>query len=1005
MKSPWKSLAASRPKAASVLPKPGALEGLLEAGPWQTIASGEATLSLRADFGPESDRASLRFDFDFHGSGGFVVARRVLRIGLPETYSIRLHFRGHGPRNDLEWKWVDAQGASVWRHVKAIESWPAAWTSLEIRGSEIGYAWGPAGGGLLQETSAIEIAIVARDGGCGSIWLAEVELIDRTVREEPIYSIDESCWMADYRGEREFGGLAIRWTEAPSPSFVLETSPDGIEWKELVRRESGMSSLSLLSVGRSVTRFLRLRCARLGQLAGVELVPVEAGESRDSPFYLLAQMAPRGWFPRYWLREQSYWTPVAPPSGNPRGLMNEEGRVEPSAGLFSLEPFLWYEGNFVTWADVQVGHCQEEGWMPVPSTVWNCGAWRLHTEAGATENGFVVRYRLENLGEQTQSVRVFVALRPFQATPPWQAFREFGGLGRVEALSARGEDRILTGDGTIICVEPSPGGFGAMASGDGILVETLASGRLPDAQCVEDPAGMASGAFAWDLRLGPGEFADIQARVNCADGVVLEEADELWQKSAVAEAWRIDGGTAETGDLALAMRAATAHILVNREGPALHPGPRRYDRCWIRDSAGMSRALLQAGCRAAVRDLLDWYAPYVREDGFVPCLVDSDGPDWLPEYDSLGQFIHIIAEYLRYGGERSVAERLWPVALRTIDCLVRLRETRMTEAYRTGHPPYRYGLLPESASHEGYLAHPVHSYWDDFWALRGLRDAVWLAIELGDEERLESLRALRDSFTETLGASLSGLIRDRALDFVPGSVEWADYDPSATANGLTLLEELPGVPPDLLGNVHARYMERLRARRDGRVAWDNYSAYEIRIVGGLLLLGCRDEALEALRFFLSDRRPVAWNQWPEISWHDLRSPGHLGDVPHTWIAAEFVTAARSMFISERHRDGSLVIGAGLPLEWWQGPEGIVLRDWPVEQGRFNCSLRMDGPGRAEWRIDGDLRLPAGGIVLAAQLPGAVVSWTVDGISRELPEGGFPVVRHAPAVVHLQFAKA
>ena len=35
--------------------------------------------------------------------------------------------------------------------------------------------------------------------------------------------------------------------------------------------------------------------------------------------------------------------------------------------------------------------------------------------------------------------------------------------------------------------------------------------------------------------------------------------------------------------------------------------------------------------------------------------------------------------------------------------------------------------MPVSVSHEGYLAQPVHSYWDDFWALRGLRDAVDLA--------------------------------------------------------------------------------------------------------------------------------------------------------------------------------------------------------------------------------------------------------------------------------------
>ncbi len=38
-----------------------------------------------------------------------------------------------------------------------------------------------------------------------------------------------------------------------------------------------------------------------------------------------------------------------------------------------------------------------------------------------------------------------------------------------------------------------------------------------------------------------------------------------------------------------------------------------------------------------------------------------------------------------------------------------------------------YGLLPASISHEGYSAKPMHSYWDDFWALKGYDGAVDIA--------------------------------------------------------------------------------------------------------------------------------------------------------------------------------------------------------------------------------------------------------------------------------------
>ena len=43
----------------------------------------------------------------------------------------------------------------------------------------------------------------------------------------------------------------------------------------------------------------------------------------------------------------------------------------------------------------------------------------------------------------------------------------------------------------------------------------------------------------------------------------------------------------------------------------------------------MSAALLRMGCTEPVGVFIDWYAPYQREDGFVPCCVDHNGADWL----------------------------------------------------------------------------------------------------------------------------------------------------------------------------------------------------------------------------------------------------------------------------------------------------------------------------------------------------------------------------------------
>jgi hypothetical protein len=134
------------------------------------------------------------------------------------------------------------------------------------------------------------------------------------------------------------------------------------------------------------------------------------------------------------------------------------------------------------------------------------------------------------------------------------------------------------------------------------------------------------------------------------------------------------------------------------------------------------------------------------------------------------------------------------------------------------------------------------------------------------------------------------------------------------------------------------YLAEWRRKRSGELAWTNYTPYEIRIIGALVRLGRRDAALELLRFFLSDRRPLPWNQWPEIAWRDPKAPAHLGDLPHTWIAAEYVLAVRSLFAYERDRDASLILAAGLAPEWLEGT-GVTVKDMPTQYGKLSYSLR------------------------------------------------------------------
>lgn len=610
--------------------------------------------------------------------------------------------------------------------------------------------------------------------------------------------------------------------------------------------------------------------------------------------------------------------------------------VETAEGLFSIEPFICVDDRLFTWADVRVRQELRDGWRPTPSVFWETDDWTLQIEATALSDGAPqARYRMLNQSEQSRRVRLFVAMRPFQVTPPWQHFRNVGGVSHIHDLDW--SDGVVRVNGTT-CIVPDTTevSFGAMTFDEGALVARLASGGLPDTSRVHDDFGFASGVLSFDFTLPPhGE-----KQIGWSTARVSSSSDP-WQNKLPEQQLR---GAFWAQDAIHAMLTATAHILITRSGPALQPGPRRYTRSWIRDGTIMSAALLRMGCTDEVREFIRWYAPFQREDGFIPCCVDRDGPDWLVEHDSHGQFIALVADYVRFTGDRDLLAEMWS----------RIRAAAGFIERSLGSD----GLLPVSVSHEGYLAQPVHSYWDDFWALRGLRDIAALA---GGDDAAH-WRGVADRMSAAVAASVETTRGTMHLDSIPGSVEWADFDPTATANAITLLD----VPRELnraaVDRTFDQYFADWRKKRRGEMEWSNYSPYEIRIIGALVRLGRREDALELLRFFLSDRRPLPWNQWPEIAWRDPRSPGHIGDVPHTWISAEYVLAVQSLFAYESETQDAIVIAAGLAPEWLDG-DGVRVTDLPMSCGALSYSLRSFPDGRIVCEISEGITLPTGGILL------------------------------------------
>ncbi|MFA5939066.1 MAG: discoidin domain-containing protein [Sinimarinibacterium sp.] len=942
--------------------------------------SGQAELRL-SDVGSRLGTA-LRLDVDFHGGGGFVVARRPQTWRASASYTVRFRLRGKASPHDLELKLVDASGRNVWRHVIRPHQPSPRWRRYEISSRLIEFAWGQSHGGTLKELGAIELAVVATDGAGGRGWLeiADLAIVDDdadaplasassaqpgrdaaqalTVTGWKPQAVDPAPWLQlDVTRARTFGGVIIEWdATAPANGFRIRTSTTGKRWTTRYATDRAGGARSYVALPGAKLRYLRLELhdARVGVRLGLQ--SFEFSRSPEAYWQHVAASEPRGAFPRWLLREQCLWTPIGTPQSRADALIDEDGRVEFALGSAMIEPMLWVGDRLYTWADVHVQPALKDGWMPQPSVRWQAAAWTLDIAAEATASGRLrLRYRLANRSGEALAARLFVLIRPFQVTPPWQHVGTLGGVAPIRRIVWRDGAVRIDGQGVVRGLNRGAR-FGAWRAAEGMqfMTQPLDSRfRGNDGHWqTDDPESYATGVLAFEMKTDAGASDEVLLSAASAPDQLADAAEPAFDWGCVVPTSML----AAAGDVADAIRAswtATAHILATRDGAALQPGPRRYRRSWIRDGAVMAAALLRMNHVDAVGEFIRWYAPQVRADGFVPCCVDTKGADPLVEHDSHGQWLALIADHQRFAPDTVLLDGLWPSIERTVGCIGGLLDET--------------GLLPVSASHEGYLAQPVHAYWDDAWAVRGLRDMAALARCHGRTALAHRCDDLQRRIAEALFVSIAATRASKSLDFVPGSIEWADFDPTATANLITLLDLPPQLDRAVVEQTYTRYLADWRRKRRDEIDWANYTPYEVRIVGTLVRLGWRDAALELLRFLLADRRPPAWNQWPEIAWRDPHTPGHLGDLPHTWIAAEYVLALRSLFAYESETQGALIVAAGVDAAWLAG-DGVRVQKLPTTRGALSYMLRRLDDATLQFELEPGI---AGRVVLRPPLPGAI----------------------------------
>ncbi len=1013
--------------AVTLAPGPVVIDGFESTAPWSATPSDGVSLALASDAGVHG--RSLRLDFDFHGGGGYAVAHRKLALDLPANYRITFRVRGDGPPNNLEFKLIDAGGDNVWWCNRRDFEFPRDWSEQVIRRREVSFAWGPLGGGEPGHIAAIEFAITAGSGGKGSVWLDDLELQPLPPPDTTAHALlahasselagrpasfaidgdprtywasgdfDPTPWFAlDLGAQREIGGLVLDWLpDEQALDYLVEMSADGRAWRTVGTVRGSNGGRDWVSLPGAEGRYLRVRMLRRMSSSGVSLAnvqvePLEWSATPNDFLRAVALDAPRGGWPRTLRGEMAYWTVVGQDFDSAEGLVDEYGRLESGKGGWSVEPFLRTGGRLLTWADLSASPALVEGRLPMPVVKLAGGGLELGVTAFATgepeSSSLVARYRLRNTGTKRVDATLVLALRPLQVNPPSQFLNTVGGFAPLRSLAIDSTVALANGDrGVTLLVRPTAWGATPFASGE--ISEWLREGRLPPWSAVTDSTALASGALEYALSLAPGEEREVAIlvplhgppapRAFADDAGALAWASRTQRQAEAAWRARLDRVTIRVPaapEVVNALKAQLGWVLVNRDGPAIQPGSRSYERSWIRDGCLTSSALLRLGETRAVREFIEWFAPFQYANGKVPCCADRRGADPVPENDSHGELVYLIAEYTRFTGDLDLARRMWPHVAAAVAWLDTLRAQRRSPQWRSPENARFYGLLPPSISHEGYSAKPMHSYWDDLFALRGYKDAAWLAGQLGLPDRAR-IEASRDTFTRDLVASYRATMREKRIDWLAGCADLGDFDATSTSIALDPVNAEDVLPDSALRRTFEIYWGNFERRRLGREPWDAYTPYEWRNVGAFVRLGWRDRAQTALAWFMRDRRPPGFEHWAEVVWNGERREKFIGDMPHTWVGTDFARAVITMLAYERERDSSLVIAAGVPSEWL-ADSGVVVRGLNTRWGPLSYSLRREPAGRGRERVvlsleATALRVPPGG--LQVPLPPLPRGWS------------------------------
>ncbi len=367
---------------------------------------------------------------------------------------------------------------------------------------------------------------------------------------------------------------------------------------------------------------------------------------------------------------------------------------------------------------------------------------------------------------------------------------------------------------------------------------------------------------------------------------------------------------------------AAVYTMVLHSPKEVYPGPYIYRRFWFRDAAFILSALLSAGLKERVRRALECFRLRQTAQGYF---LSQEG-----EWDSNGEALWIMRQYCQMTGNAPPKE--WKESIEKAGKWI--CKKRLAADLKFEHA----GLLPAGFSAE-HLGPNDFYYWDDFWAVGGLKAAAFLCAAYKDNAPAGYFESESQALLESINQSLKKVNARLKRLAIPAS-PYRRLDSGA------------------IGSLSASYPLRIFEQNDpGILDTADFLMKNCLVHGGFfhdmthsginpyltlhlsqVLLRAGDPRYLGLMTAVA-KLASPTGQWPE-SVHPRTGGGCMGDGQHVWAAAEWVLMIRNCFV--REEGNRLILCSGIPLVWLAKNQMISFGPAPTSFGDIQISLKPQG---------------------------------------------------------------